>query len=84
MCVVCYYNVIMNRDNFQLRDHGEAMGDFEFLERDMEPKINQVLRQKLGLSGPSRELVYMLLEILRSSKIGFGGYVDGLRVTTAT
>ena len=38
MCVVCYYNVIMNRDNFQLREHGGTMGDFEFLERDMEPK----------------------------------------------
>lgn len=33
-----YYYKIMNRDNFQLREHGGTMGDFEFLERDMEPK----------------------------------------------
>lgn len=39
MCVVCYYNVIMNRDNFQLREHGGTMAQaFNLLERDMTPK----------------------------------------------
>lgn len=39
MRVECYYNGIMNRDNFQLREHGGTMAQaFKLLEGDMEPK----------------------------------------------
>lgn len=39
MRVVCYYNVIMRRDNFQLRQHGEAMVESAALfEEDVDPE----------------------------------------------
>lgn len=39
MRVECYYNGIMNRDNFQLREHGGTMAQaFKLLEGDMAPK----------------------------------------------
>lgn len=39
MRVECYYNGVMNRDNFQLREHGGTMAQaFNLLERDMTPK----------------------------------------------
>ena len=86
MCVVCYYNVIMNRDNFQLREHGGTMAQaFKLLEGDMAPKNQPSVEAENSFEfSQGGGLGCILPEAPKRNRTGLDGYANGLRATTAT